>query len=420
MPPALQTYSQHLSQGRSLHSGINNSDLNQPFPLSFSPLTICPLSPSSCWSHLPCSSAAITSPVTASPQHPSLIHGPKLDPRSAPWRPRSFVCLPAHLHQVTKSSNRAARSRLALLCRAAPRDDRGSAAVVSDFHKVKQIHTGNTGARLPRHRLASFHSSIPHFIAGSSEAGTVCAATDGTEGAQGSGGEDEEGEGVGAGQGHRSCPSLPRRGSSAPAGDAPRCRCPPRPGAAVPPHYPPAALPPPPSPPQDSPLRRLARRCRPAAASREAPLLPCGCRERGAARSCAECAGAGRRAAVAQHRCRGQLRGGVVGRWQRQRGAPRRSAPRRAAPGGPGASPRARPPPSVPPAEPPAGVTAAPGVRQRPRPEACGTPRAEGDGWALESSGCSPYVSVLAREKGWGVSGVSLLLGKTGSWQRHC
>lgn len=60
--------------------------------------TTCPLSPSSCRSRLPCSTAALTSPVSAPPQHPPSIRGQKLDSaRSEPRHPCSFICLPPNL-----------------------------------------------------------------------------------------------------------------------------------------------------------------------------------------------------------------------------------------------------------------------------------------------------------------------------------
>lgn len=103
IPPASQTYNQHLGQGRRLHSGIkrNHSDLNRSFPIFFSllPSHQLSLSPSPCCSGLLCSLAALTSPVSTPPQHPSFIHGQKLDSaRSETRQPRSFICLLSNLH----------------------------------------------------------------------------------------------------------------------------------------------------------------------------------------------------------------------------------------------------------------------------------------------------------------------------------
>lgn len=102
-PPASQTYTRHLGRGGRQHSGIkrNRSYLNRSFPTFFSllPSHHLSLSPSSLCSGLPCSLAALTSPVSTPPQHPSFIHGHKLDSaRSGTRQPRSFIRLLSNLH----------------------------------------------------------------------------------------------------------------------------------------------------------------------------------------------------------------------------------------------------------------------------------------------------------------------------------
>lgn len=78
VPPAPQTSTQHLGQGERLHSGRKRKhlDLNRSFPaFSLLPSQRLSLSPSSCRSGLPCSWAALTSPVSTPPQHP--FHHPR-------------------------------------------------------------------------------------------------------------------------------------------------------------------------------------------------------------------------------------------------------------------------------------------------------------------------------------------------------